>query len=103
MKKKLTMILLALVLCTTSLFTVDMKANAEETDDGIIIHGGKELTGGTVESYNDHRIVMSASILSGLCKNNVIITDSNAVEKSYPDFFNDFNKMGGKANVLNDR
>lgn len=35
MKKKLTMILLALVLCTTSLFTVDMKANAQETEEEV--------------------------------------------------------------------
>lgn len=77
--------------------------DATETDDGIIIHGGNILTGGTVNGYNDHRIVMSASILSSLCKDKVIITDSNAVEKSYPDFFTDFNNMGGKANVINDR
>ena len=76
---------------------------AEETDDGMIIHGGNELFGGKVTGYNDHRIVMSASIMSCLCKGNVEITDSNAVEKSYPDFFNDFNKMGGNVNVLNDR
>lgn len=35
MKKKLTMILLALALCTTSLFTVDMKANAQETEEEV--------------------------------------------------------------------
>ena len=35
MKKKLTMILLALVLFTTSLFTVDMKANAQETGEEV--------------------------------------------------------------------
>lgn len=78
-------------------------ADAEETLDGIMIHGGKSLIGGIVNGYNDHRIVMSASILSSLCEKDVIITDSNAVEKSYPDFFADFNKMGGNANVLNDR
>ena len=78
-------------------------ADAEETPDGIIIHGGKSLAGGMVKGYNDHRIVMSASILSTLCEKDVNITDSNAVEKSYPDFFADFNKMGGNANVLNDR
>ncbi len=76
---------------------------AEETDDGMIIHGGKTLEGGKVNGYNDHRIVMSVSILSTLCENNVTIRESNAVEKSYPDFFADFNKMGGNANVLNDR
>ena len=46
---------------------------------------------------------MSASILSTLCNGKIEITDSNAVEKSYPDFFNDFNKMGGNADVINDR
>lgn len=35
MKKKLTMILLAFVLCATSLFTVDMKANAQETEEEV--------------------------------------------------------------------
>ena len=77
--------------------------SVEETDDGMIIHGGATLNGGVVNGYNDHRIVMSASILSTLCKEDVIITDSNAVEKSYPDFFDDFNKMGGNSDVLNDR
>lgn len=77
--------------------------SAEETVDGIIIHGGKPLKGGKVNGYNDHRIVMSASILSCLCQSNVEITDFNAVEKSYPDFFNDFSKMGGNLDVLNDR
>ena len=77
--------------------------NAEETDDGIIIKGKKELQGGVVDGYNDHRIVMSASILSMLCKEEVEIIDSNAVKKSYPDFFTDLGKIGGVANVLNDR
>ena len=75
----------------------------EETDDGMIIHGGANLNGGIVNGYNDHRIVMSASILSTLCNDDVIITDSNAIQKSYPDFFSDFNKMGGNSDVLNDR
>lgn len=75
----------------------------EETDDGMIIHGGADLVGGTVEGSNDHRIVMSAAILSTLCKSNVIITDYEAVEKSYPHFFKDFVTMGGSANVINDR
>ena len=35
MKKKLTMILLALVLCTTSLFTIDIQANAQETEEEV--------------------------------------------------------------------
>ena len=77
--------------------------NAHETDDGMIIHGGADLVGGTVEGCNDHRIVMSAAILSTLCKGDVTITDYKAVEKSYPHFFEDFENMGGSADVLNDR
>lgn len=75
----------------------------EETDDGMIIHGGADLKGGTVEGCNDHRIVMSGAILSAICKSDVTITDYKAVEKSYPHFFEDFNLMGGNANVINDR
>lgn len=75
----------------------------EETSDGMIIHGGADLKGGTVESCNDHRVVMSGAILSTICKSAVTITDYKAVEKSYPHFFEDFNLMGGNANVINDR
>ena len=76
---------------------------AEETDDGMVIKGKMNLQSGKVNGYNDHRIAMSASILSTLCKEKIEITDGNAVEKSYPDFFVDFNKMGGNADVINDR
>ncbi len=77
--------------------------SVEETADGMVIHSKKSLSGGLVNGYNDHRIVMSAAILSTLCSANVEITDSNAIEKSYPDFFKDFNSLGGKVNVINDR
>lgn len=76
---------------------------AEETADGLIIKGKESLIGGTADGCNDHRIVMSAAVLSNFCKSSVEITDAQAVEKSYPHFFNDFNRMGGNANVINDR
>lgn len=73
-----------------------------ETDDGLVIWGDNELVGRTVEGCNDHRIVMSAAILSCECSLPVDITDYKAVEKSYPHFFNDFNSLGGNSNVIND-
>lgn len=76
---------------------------AEETADGLIIKGKESLIGGTADGCNDHRIVMSVAVLSNFCKSSVEITDAQAVEKSYPHFFNDFNRMGGNANVINDR
>lgn len=84
--------------------TVDMLlslgADARETEDGIIISGKPSLSGGKVNSYNDHRIAMAAAVAAAKCKNEVIIEDAGAVKKSYPDFFKDFNKLGGHADVL---
>ncbi len=71
-------------------------ADIEETVDGLIINGTVGLTGGECESFNDHRIAMSCAIASCICKNEVIIKDAQAVNKSYPKFFEDFVKLGGK-------
>lgn len=71
----------------------------EANDNEMIIYGTGSLKGGTVNSYNDHRIVMSAAIASTICKNKVIIRGAEAVNKSYPSFFDDFNSLGGKADV----
>ncbi len=75
-------------------------ADISETDDGMVINGKKSLLGGEVDSFNDHRIAMAAAVASVRCENPVIIRRAEAVNKSYPDFWNDFNKLGGKANVL---
>lgn len=71
----------------------NLGGNAKETTDGIVVKNS-ELTGGKVNSYNDHRIAMSAAVASILCKNEVIIEDAGAVNKSYPEFFEDFKKLG---------
>ena len=72
----------------------DLGADIIPTDDGFIIKGKNKLSGGTVSSYNDHRIAMSAAVASCICKENVIIKDARAVEKSYPNFWEDFEKLG---------
>lgn len=71
-------------------------ADIEETTDGLIINGTGSLKGGECESFNDHRIVMSCAIASCICENEVIIKDAQAVNKSYPNFFADFESLGGK-------
>ena len=50
---------------------------------------GKLLTGGTVDSWGDHRIAMMAAIAAPLCRNPVTIRNAEAVKKSYPGFFED--------------
>ena len=67
--------------------------NITPTDDGMIIVGKPQLDGGTVDSFADHRIVMSAAIASTVCKNPVTIIGYEAVNKSYPDFFEHFNSI----------
>ena len=84
------------------LFTVaemvrNLGGNVEERPDGLTISGTGELRGGTIESYNDHRIAMAAAIASVICREPVVIRDTGAVAKSYPHFFEDFKKLGGQV------
>lgn len=71
-------------------------ANVKELEDGLIIEGKTKLSGGTVDSWNDHRIAMALAIASIKCTEPLIITGSEAVRKSYPDFWKDFISLGGK-------
>ncbi len=70
-------------------------ASIGETNDGLVIEGKRELRGGTVSCYGDHRIAMMAAIAAVIAKQPVIIEGAEAVEKSYPQFFNDFGLLGG--------
>ena len=69
-------------------------ADVEEGEDWLAVRGGS-LTGGCVDSYNDHRIVMSAAIAAIGCASEVTITDAAAANKSYPAFFDDYESLGG--------
>ena len=66
-------------------------------NDRMIIHGGK-VRSGSIHACNDHRIAMAAAII-GIKANGIIeIEGSDCVSKSYPDFFDDYLKMGGVIN-----
>lgn len=77
----------------------DLGGEIIATDNEMIINGKPKLKGGYVNSFNDHRIVMSAAIASCFCENKVTIIGAEAVNKSYPRFFEDFCALGGKINV----
>lgn len=68
----------------------------EAYENRMVIHGGK-LYGGRVNSYNDHRIVMSAAIASSVSAGEITIVNADAVSKSYPDFFEVMTDIGGKT------
>ena len=70
--------------------------------DFIEITGNTPLKGSEVSGFNDHRIIMSAAIAAQYCSDNVTINDCEAINKSYPSFFEDYNNLGGIANVISD-
>lgn len=67
---------------------------AEVTDDALIIDGHGRLRGGVVDACNDHRIVMSAAVAACICDGAVEIRGAEAVRKSYPQFFEEWEKRG---------
>ena len=74
-------------------------ATVEEQPDALVISGGR-LKGGEVDSCRDHRIAMAAATAAIRCEGDVRILGADAVNKSYPAFFSDYNRLGGKANVV---
>ena len=74
--------------------------NAKATEDEIHIVGTGNLKRrplAPIDSFNDHRIVMMASIGALLCDGPVEIIGSQAVRKSYPGFFEDYKSLGGRV------
>lgn len=68
---------------------------AEATEDTLTVYG-TGLTGGTVDSVNDHRIAMSAAIAATVCVGPVTILGAECVKKSYPTFWEEYKRLGGQ-------
>ena len=66
-------------------------AEVEEFEDGLKITP-RPLHGATVETYNDHRMAMSLALI-GLKVPGVVIKNSGCVAKTYPGFWQDFEKL----------
>ena len=73
-----------------------------EKQDGMIINGGKGINGASLEGYNDHRILMAFSVMASCAEGVTSITEAQSINKTYPSFFEDYNFLGGKANVISD-
>lgn len=74
--------------------------NVTVKEDGLVIEPVRTLHGGVVDSCGDHRIAMCAAIAALRADGDVIIQGAESVEKSYPNFFEDYNNLGGKASVI---
>jgi len=64
-----------------------------QTENNAMFVRGSIPTGGKVSSHNDHRIAMACAILGLKANGTIIIENAEAVNKSYPAFFNDFQKL----------
>ncbi len=71
-------------------------AKVTEGPDFLEFQGVETLSGGRVDSFNDHRIAMMTAIAATRCQAPVTLTGAESVEKSYPDFWRDYERLGGK-------
>ena len=69
------------------------KAEADESTLTVFDTG---LLGGTVDAFNDHRIAMAAAIAATVCSQPVTVLGAECVEKSYPRFWEEYRRLGGK-------
>ena len=71
-------------------------AQVMEYPDSLTIYGKDSLTGGVeVDTFNDHRIAMMAAIAATRCEKPVTITGAECVAKSYPNFWEEYERLGG--------
>ena len=76
-----------------------MGAEIELVDDTMIIKGGKNLKGSTVFSHRDHRIAMACAVAALKAEGETVIEEAQAVNKSYPEFFQHLKKLGAAVSL----
>ncbi|MFN9114362.1 MAG: 3-phosphoshikimate 1-carboxyvinyltransferase, partial [Bacteroidota bacterium] len=72
----------------------------ELKDNVMLVQGGHPIKGGLVHSHHDHRIAMAAAVATLRAEGSVEIEDAEAINKSYPEFYNDLVKLGARVDVL---
>ncbi len=70
-------------------------ADVAQSADSLTIHGVEVLHGGEVSGCNDHRIAMMLAMAATCATGSVTIAEAECVSKSYPDFWEDYAKLGG--------
>lgn len=75
-------------------------AKVTELPEGLHIEGVNRLHGGEVSAWNDHRIAMALAVASTKMDGTLIIHEAESVRKSYPSFWEDFKKAGGRIELV---
>lgn len=68
-------------------------------DDLMIIHGGTGIKAATVHSRHDHRIAMACAVAALTANGEVIIEEAEAINKSYPDFYEHLKLLGASVSL----
>ncbi|MBE6913752.1 MAG: 3-phosphoshikimate 1-carboxyvinyltransferase [Ruminococcaceae bacterium] len=74
--------------------------SAQEGPDFLLVDGTAQFTDGIADGANDHRIVMAAAVAASAASGPVTIRGAEAVKKSYPDFWEEYQRLGGEVHVL---
>jgi 3-phosphoshikimate 1-carboxyvinyltransferase len=65
--------------------------------DALTVRGKQYLYGGVADSHNDHRIAMMLAVAATACLSDLTVCDAGCVAKSYPNFWEDYQALGGKV------
>ncbi len=87
-------------LAATTTVLRSLGADITEAEDGLIIVGKPQLSGGAVHTFDDHRIAMTAAVASLGCQAPVTIEDAQAVNKSYPTFWEQLSALCDPETVI---
>lgn len=70
--------------------------------DDVVVHGAEQLRGGTVDARGDHRIAMMAAVMATHAHDDVVVHGADCVSKSYPTFWEDYARLGGRVHLFDD-
>jgi 3-phosphoshikimate 1-carboxyvinyltransferase len=68
----------------------------ELNGDSMSIRGNKKLPAAKVHSRHDHRIAMACAVAALRATGEIVIEEAQAIDKSYPDFFNHLQLLGAR-------
>lgn len=77
----------------------ELGARVSIEGDDLVIEGVEVLAGGAVDAHDDHRIAMMAAVAATRCAGDVRIEGAEAVDKSYPLFFEHYRALGGDVEL----
>ena len=82
---------------TTADLLRSLGGRADTGPDFLEVTGLGALRGGQADSHNDHRIAMAAAVAAAVCREPVEVLGAECVAKSYPDFWRDYQALGGRV------